>query len=405
MRALVYRSSDDFLSMLRTLDANSAYGTVNTLTPALISLQYSTVRVDIEGSGMDVNQLALQWRSGTLQSVRYFSGNVEFAAFTQLGYRVLAPIDLATGLSAAISQNGNDEFIGSPFNDILFSGAGADVVTAGGGDDKVSGGLGNDRIDGGLGLDTAEFLAGRANFLVTPNSTGTGGTVTDRRTGSPEGTDTVSSIEYLLFTDSRVSLPELALGSPVAPDVIGTQVYRFAKLDNGQYFYSGNAAERDQIIATFANFRYEGPVYNAQDNWVSGYLPVYRFANLSNGGYFYTASAAERDAVFSGYPNFRYEGASFFVPASASSSTIPVFRLANLDTGGYLFTASAAERSFALKLGFWRDEGVAFNAPRTIALAVEGEPLELTFAGGSAPPPFDDKPPALMAAPSLDWLL
>ena len=171
------------------------------------------------------------------------------------------------------------------------------------------------------------------------------------------------------------------------------------------YFYTASVAERELIASNYPEFRLEGPVFVGDDVARDGWAPVYRFADVGNGGYFYTASAAERDAVFSGYPNFRYEGASFFVPASASASTIPVFRLASLDTGGYLFTASAAERSFALKLGFWRDEGVAFNAPRTIALAVEGEPLELAFAGGSAPPPFDDKPPALMAAPSLDWLL
>ncbi|MBP8308702.1 MAG: hypothetical protein KAY46_15625 [Burkholderiaceae bacterium] len=38
--------------------------------------------------------------------------------------------------------------------------------------------------------------------------------------------------------------------------------------------------------------------------------------------------------------------------------------MANLRTGGYLFTYSGEERSFAASLGFWRDEGVAFNAPR-----------------------------------------
>lgn len=68
--------------------------------------------------------------------------------------------------------------------------------------------------------------------------------------------------------------------------------------------------------------------------------------------------------MFSSYPNFRYEGASFFVPNAACPDTTPVFRLANLRAGGYLFTSSGEERSFVNSLGFWRDEGVAFNAPR-----------------------------------------
>ena len=136
----------------------------------------------------------------------------------------------------------------------------------------------------------------------------------DLRDGSPDGTDTLTSIEYLRFSDGPVSLPEFALGARFALDSFGTQVYRFAKLDNGQYFYTGSAAERYLINTTLPNFRYEGPVYNAQDNWSFGYNPVYRFANLINGGYFYTASAVERDSVFTSYPNFRYEGASFYVP-------------------------------------------------------------------------------------------
>jgi len=52
---------------------------------------------------------------------------------------------------------------------------------------------------------------------------------------------------------------------------------------------------------------------------------------------------------------------------------VPVYRLANVQTGGYLFTTSAAERQYAQSLGFFRDEGVAFNAPSTIGLAQDAD--------------------------------
>lgn len=262
-------------------------------------------------------------------------------------------------LSLGVTTNGDDILLGTGSDDVLNGGAGNDIIT---------GGSGGDSIDGGIGLDTAVFSGPAASYRVTIDASYTGGRVQDIRSSFPDGSDTLSSIEYLQFSDRKLSLPEVALGSQGAPDAVGTQVYRFAKLDNGQYFYTGSQAERDLINASYPNFRYEGPVYNAQDNWVAGYNPVYRFANLSNGGYFYTSSAAERDSVFTNYPNFRYEGASFFVPASPGTDTIPVFRLANLQTGGYLFTNSAAERSYAVSLGNWRDEGVAFHAPRSIAL-------------------------------------
>ena len=182
--------------------------------------------------------------------------------------------------------------------------------------DALVGTPGNDTLNGGSGLDTAWFVGARADYRFDLGLDGsyTSGTVRDLRDGSPEGTDTLTGIEYLRFSEGPISLPEYSLGAQIALDSFGTQVYRFAKLDNGQYFYTGSAAERDQINATL--------------------------------------------------PNFRYEGASFYVPEAPGPDTAPVYRLANLRTGGYLFTSSGEERWFAASLGFWRDEGVAFNAPR-----------------------------------------
>ena len=42
-----------------------------------------------------------------------------------------------------------------------------------------------------------------------------------------------------------------------------------------------------------------------------GYDFVYRFAKISNGAYFYTGNAGERDIVLASYPDFRYEGIAF----------------------------------------------------------------------------------------------
>lgn len=133
-------------------------------------------------------------------------------------------------------------------------------------------------------------------------------------------------------------------------------VYRFAKLSNGAYFYTGSEQEKDLILRTIPDMRYEGVAFGRVD----GAVPVYRFANLSNGGYFYTANASERDIVIAGRKDMRYEGTSFSVPAIGDSESQAVYRLANLNNGAYLYTASAPERDAALALGFWRYEGVAF---------------------------------------------
>ncbi len=138
-------------------------------------------------------------------------------------------------------------------------------------------------------------------------------------------------------------------------------VYRFAKQSNGAYFYTGSAGERDIILASYPDFRYEGVAFQ-QYTGARG-TPVFRFANLANGGYFYTASVSERDLVRGTRPDMRYEGTTFSVVTPASPGALAVHRLANLNNGAYLYTTQAGERDQAMRLGIWRSEGTAFHAP------------------------------------------
>ena len=148
-----------------------------------------------------------------------------------------------------------------------------------------------------------------------------------------------------------------------APASTGTPavvpVYRFAKISNGAYFYTGNRAEKDLVLASYPDLRYEGVAFQQLTDG-SG-VPVYRFANLRNGGYFYTASEAERDWVEQTRPDMRYEGSTFSVASADQPGALPVYRLANLVNNAYLYTASAWERDAAVASGIWRDEGVAFH--------------------------------------------
>ena len=67
----------------------------------------------------------------------------------------------------------------------------------------------------------------------------------------------------------------------------------------------------------------------------------------------------------------------------------PVYRLANLSNGAYLFTGSAEERSFALGLGHWRDEGVAFGAVTQDGLATSSEQTGPSALSGACDPTSD----------------
>jgi Ca2+-binding RTX toxin-like protein len=76
-------------------------------------------------------------------------------------------------------------------------------------DNALRAGAGDDTIDGGDGNGDTLVLSGdRADYTVTDNLDGTY-TVTDTRGGSPDGTDTVTNLEFLAFSDQMI-LVELA---------------------------------------------------------------------------------------------------------------------------------------------------------------------------------------------------
>lgn len=98
----------------------------------------------------------------------------------------------ATTISLAI-QNVVDRFTGT---------SGADQLTGTGAADQLQGLGGDDALDGGAGLDTALFAGARSGYQLT--KTATGWTVANA--GGTEGSDTLTNIERLQFSDSGVAL-------------------------------------------------------------------------------------------------------------------------------------------------------------------------------------------------------
>lgn len=84
-------------------------------------------------------------------------------------------------------------------------GSGSDSIIGNNADNILTGGPGNDSLNGGLGNNTAKYSGGVASYLVTQNSDGSW-TVTDQRSGSPDGTDTLQNIQMLLFSDGPVAV-------------------------------------------------------------------------------------------------------------------------------------------------------------------------------------------------------
>ena len=108
--------------------------------------------------------------------------------------------------------SGNDNLTGGsgPWAETLNGLAGDDSITGASGDDILAGGTGNDTLDGGGGKDTAIYTGAKAEYKFTLQADGTlliADTVYYR-----DGTDTLSNIEWLLFSDGlvRVADPTIA---------------------------------------------------------------------------------------------------------------------------------------------------------------------------------------------------
>lgn len=81
-------------------------------------------------------------------------------------------------------------------------------------DNAITGGSGDDTLDGGFGSDTAHYSSSRANYRITEIAPGLF-QVTDLRPGSPDGTDTLTGIEYLSFLDRTVTMADALNTAPV----------------------------------------------------------------------------------------------------------------------------------------------------------------------------------------------
>ena len=100
---------------------------------------------------------------------------------------------IGAGLDTLVSM---ENLTGSALGDTLTGDGAANVLTGGGG---------NDAVNGGGGTDTAAFAAGVANYSFSLNGAGNV-IVTDTRAGSPDGADTLNSIEQVAFNGQNFAL-------------------------------------------------------------------------------------------------------------------------------------------------------------------------------------------------------
>ncbi len=91
---------------------------------------------------------------------------------------------------------------GGSGNDTLGGTSGNDTVFGNNGNDRLTGFAGNDSLDGGPGIDTAVYLAARAKYTVTVNG---GGITVTSLAGAADGTDQLTGVERLHFSDRKLA--------------------------------------------------------------------------------------------------------------------------------------------------------------------------------------------------------
>lgn len=139
-----------------------------------------------------------------------------------------------------------------------------------------------------------------------------------------------------------------------------SSVYRFYNTIANLHFYTVSETERDNIIATLSNMRYEGVGYYVYNQSSGGPVPVYRFLNKNNVTHFLTADSATYQTLLAD-PKWGYEGIAFYAYAAGTVGS-PVRRFYDSAQDKYFYSISDDEyANITANLPNWVYQGVAFN--------------------------------------------
>ncbi len=134
-----------------------------------------------------------------------------------------------SGLSVSLSTIDSYSQSGNALGLYQIALSGNDTINGSGFNDALQGFGGNDTINGTTGIDTARYLSTSNNYTITPNTNGF--TVIDK-TGA-NGTDTLSGIERLQFTDANVAI-DINGNAGTTAKILGA-VFGAGSVSNQQY--------------------------------------------------------------------------------------------------------------------------------------------------------------------------
>jgi Ca2+-binding RTX toxin-like protein len=165
---------------------------------------------------------------------------------------------------------GADTLVGGAGIDTLYGNDDGDVLYGGADGDRLEGGAGADRLYGEAGNDTAGFSGSRSDYAIVYDAAAQAFTVSDQRTGAPDGVDVLAGIERFDFSDGRAEITVDVWGAEWTwyadyYDAAGVQTSRRGVLDDGGAWTT----------------TYDG--YNAQP-WAY-YVEFFNASGVRTGGY------------------------------------------------------------------------------------------------------------------------
>ncbi|HXD40203.1 MAG TPA: M10 family metallopeptidase C-terminal domain-containing protein [Ramlibacter sp.] len=176
-------------------------------------------------------------------------------------YTQTLTVAAGTVIQHAVGSGYDDVLIGNGASNWLYGGAGNDTLDGRDGNDFLVGGAGNNTLVGGAGVDTAIYAGGRAACSVQRAA---GGSVT---VSGAAGTDSLSGIERVWFSDGRLALDldgnagkvAKILGAVFGPASVHEQVY----VGIGLNLLDGGMSYKD-LIQLAIDFRLGADASNAQ---------------------------------------------------------------------------------------------------------------------------------------------
>ncbi|MGV8855165.1 MAG: cadherin domain-containing protein [Devosia sp.] len=160
------------------------------------------------GSGTDT----LVYTGSSSINVNLATGVVTGSGMTGTTITSIEAVHAGSGSDTLTGSSAADELWGGSGNDTITGGAGNDALRGDDGNDRLIGGTGNDDIQGGNGTDTAVFSGNRSDYSI--HFDGTSYTVADLRSGTPDGTDTVRTVENFEFANGTITAANILGSAP-----------------------------------------------------------------------------------------------------------------------------------------------------------------------------------------------